>query len=499
MDSRLVLINFLGQAVELFFLLLIFYFSRLWFDLEIIGDFAILVTTTSIFSFIADFGVSIAHVNFYNKAVTPEEKSRCNGALLILKIIQLGIVSILLLFQVNFSPGLSEHKDLSIIFGVGIIMYQIFAQIATSVFQSQKKVVKIRFGRTLAFAIRFFSIVSFYFFSLIDPLLSLALSFLFQSVFFMGYSLFLLKNVPIKIPTRDLLINYVKYFFPFIFSTSSIFIIHQIPIVLLSNFNYPKEEIGIYSTAFQLYAWILLFPSLITQVLLPTLSKNTPDLSINIETEKKIIKTHKYITIISLFITIASFIFSEQLITNIFVGGYKSSGIILTILVLGKSYELASIAYVTDLQAKKLVYYSEMMYILNLIIFLITIYFFISPDFLNMGIYGAAYAWLLSSFVYWTIFDVVTCIKYKYKFYWGVIWLFLIFFAIIIIDYFFLRDFLSNMSFPLNIMIEGVICLSLFVGSLFIFKITDKNDFVLIKKILNPKKFMEEMKKQMES
>lgn len=498
MDSRLVLINFLGQAFELFFLLLIFYFSRLWFDLEIIGIFAILYSTANIFSFIADFGVGIAHVNFYNKAETPEEKSRCNGALVILKLIQLGIVSILLTLQVSFSPALSEYREMSLIISIGIMMYLIFTQIATSVFQSQKKIVKIRFGRTLAFAIRFISISSFYFFSLIDPLLSLVLSFLFQSVFFMGYLLFYLKNIPIKIPTKELLIKYVKYFFPFIFSTSSIFIITQIPIVLLFNFGYIKEKIAIYSTAFQLYAWILLFPSLITQVLLPTLSKSNQSLTQNHENEKKIMKTHKYITIISLFITIASFIFSEQLITTIFGGGYKTSGIILTILVLGKSYELASIAYVTDLQAKKKVYYSELMYILNLIIFLIIIYFFISPDFLKLGIYGAAYAWLLSSFIYWTIFDIATCIKYKYKFYWGVIWLFLIFFAIIIVDYFYLRDFLSNISFPLNIMIEGVICLSIFAGSLFIFKIVDGNDFELIKKILNPKQFVEEMKKQME-
>ena len=334
MDSRIVLINFLGQAVELFFLLLIFYFSRIWFDLEVIGDFAILVSTASIFSFIADFGVSIAHVNFYNKAVTLEEKNRCNGALLILKIIQLGIVSIILLFQVNFLPGLSKHKDLSMIFGVGIIMYLIFGQIATSFFQSQKKVVKIRLGRTLAFAIRFISMALFYIFSQIEPLLIMVLSFLFQSVFFLVYALFHIKNVSIKFPTKDLLIKYVKYFFPFIFSTSSIFIIHQIPIVLLSNFGYLEEKIGIYSTAFQLYAWILLFPSLITQVLLPTLSKNIPDSSINNETEKKIMKTHKYITIISLFITIVSFIFSEQLITTLFDGDYRSSGIVLTILVL---------------------------------------------------------------------------------------------------------------------------------------------------------------------
>jgi O-antigen/teichoic acid export membrane protein len=377
-------------------------------------------------------------------------------------------------------------------------MHQIFAQIAIAFFQSQKKVVKIRFGRTLAFAIRFISMTSFYFFSLVDPLLSLVLSFLFQSVFFMSYALYNMKNVSIKFPTKDLMVKYVKYFFPFIFSTSSIFLIHQIPIVLLSNFGYPKGEIGIYSTAYQLYAWMLLFPSLITQVLLPTLSKDVQNSSINHETENKIMKTHKYITIISLFITIASFIFSEQLIKTFFVRGYSSSGIILTILVLGKSYELASIAYVTVLQAKKFVYYSEIMYILNLIIFLITIYFFISPDFLKMGIHGAAFAWLVSSFVYWTIFDIITCIKYKYKFYWGILWLFLIFFAIIIIDYYFLRPILSKIVFPLNIIIEGVICLSLFGGSLFIFKITDKNDFELVKKILNPKKFLEEMKKQME-
>ena len=106
-----------------------------------------------------------------------------------------------------------------------------------------------------------------------------------------------------------------------------------------------------------------------------------------------------------------------------------------------------------------------------------------------MGIFGAAYAWLLSSFVYWTIFDIITCIKYKYKFYWGVIWVFLIFFVIIVMDIFFLRPILSNLSFPLDILIEGLICLSLFGGSLFIFKITDRNDFELIKNILNPKSF----------
>ncbi|MHA1728297.1 MAG: hypothetical protein ACTSWY_06155, partial [Promethearchaeota archaeon] len=312
MDSRLILFNFLGQTIELVVLLLIFYFTRQWFDIETIGNFNTLLSISCFFNFVVDFGVGIAHINFYNKAETIDEKRRCNGALFTIKIIQIIILSIILLTQAFLNPFLYGMVDLSLLMCIGVITFHIFEQIIAIVFYSQKKVVKIRFGRTIGSLIRFISISLLYLYLSYSPMQSLTWAFLFQGILLLFYSVYLIKGIPLSKPSTDLLKKYVRYFFPFIFSTSIVILMQYIPILFLYSFGYSESDIGNYSTAFQLYSFILLFPPLVSQILLPTFSKNHNKLGENQNTRDLILRTHKYLSIVILLITILSIIFSEH-------------------------------------------------------------------------------------------------------------------------------------------------------------------------------------------
>jgi len=488
--SNLVVYNLIGKLVEFFFTLLFFYYSRLWFPVDIIGELGAIISLSLIYSFIADLGFSIAHMRIYNDYEDLDSKYRCNGALLVIKLIQISLYIIISIVVFYLSDKMRLYPEESMIIILSNILMLISGVFFTPIFLSQQKIIKNIFTLVISVIVKFLWII--YVRTLnIQNIINLSLSYLVGSIALFTLSFFLNRSIKILKPDYELLKKYLLFSLPFFFSSLAWMISQYLPTLVVDTW-YNSKEVAVFITAQQLFLFFSNIPNMISDVLLPALSKER-NLDNSTSASRIIYVNQKYFLIIYILIVILSSNFAENIILEILGESYAGVGNILSILLLSNVLGMNLFAIRSDLQVKNHVYFTESLSIIYLIWLIFWLYLFTSPDVLGLGAMGAGISITISQFIYWGIFAFFAVRKYRYHFYWGIVTI-----GIIAIPLAFVGRYFSNIIGWNIFMAVLISCLliAIYIGALLLIKVIKMEDLRFWLDLLKPKSIYMDLKTQ---
>ncbi|WP_371803597.1 lipopolysaccharide biosynthesis protein [Candidatus Lokiarchaeum ossiferum] len=482
MDSKLLFYNFAGNLINFAITSLFFYFSRIWISLEILGEIGLIISRFMIYGFVADIGINITHMKFYSEERDPIIKKQLNGLFLVIKLGLVLILSIILIFEYkSISLNLSSTIEAQIL--LGSIIFQNLSTIPSTILITQRKIVRNIFSTIISNFIRFFQLLVLFLSTNLTSIYYAQNYLVFSFVSLLSSSFFVGRNVFAK-PSFKFLKNYLKYAFPYIFSYISFIIIENYSTILIGRWS-TYENVGVFQTATQLMQYFAIIPTIILQVLLPSFSQQNQDQNTKKQISQSILKLQHYISIVFIFIIIASNLLSKLIIVSLFGPEYEESAEILNIILWAKFIEIFSLGIIIDLRASGKNYFSELMTIFYLLLHVILCNIFISPALLNLGPLGASYAILISSVVYWFIFIFISCKKFDYIFYWNLGKIFLVY-VVLIGLHLIQRVFGIEFGF-FGTIIEFIVISALFFIILFLLRILVPEDITFLITLLDLK------------
>ena len=479
MDSRKILISTASEFLVLIFGTLSFYFLRLYFSIEQIGEYGVIISFFGTFSFLNDLGFSLAHLKHFAEAKTSEEEAKYNGAFLFFQSIQISSYFVLIVILI---PILQIYpQDIYLVFM--FLLADLFLKsgnIFRPIFYSKKKVVK-----------KAISDLSLYIFKLLLVLLLgmgatdlwsfFWINFL-SSVIYFVISLFFLRGINIQKPSKEFIYKYFKYAYPFFITTSMQIIVSHIDVLFIS-FWFPIEDVANYYTAKQIYGYIALFSNSISNILINTFSKNLSEgnKAKNLELIDKI---EKFLGIFMVAIVFLASLYSTRILIFFFGDDYQLTGILLSILVInfiqisvgkGISLQLSALG-----ETKYIAWTTIIRHILAILLQVI----FISPYLLNLGAIGGALAFSIVGILMSLIFRPITYIKFGLRFSWRIIGYVIIMGGVALLQFYINQIFLYEIYFiPLFVLFD----LLLFLSILYLTKGISKADILYIYQIVNPK------------
>ena len=486
MDSTRIFLLTSGTILKFVLGLIYFYLIRVYFDIEVIGYYSIILSFFLTFSFILDFGFSMAHLKHFPEAKNEDQEARYNGALLFFRIIQFSCYIMLLLILI---PIIYNYiKDIRVIILVFIgELFNGFKFLFNPLLLSKKFVIKYSIPYLVAFGLKIIFLLILI--NFVKPDLWLLVNIYFTTnLVFLIFNLYFLKSFKFKKPSREYLKKYLYYALPYSIIISTGTILHNIDVLLLSIWI-PVEEIANYYTAKQFYGFLVVFSIAMSKILINTFSKNIE--SGNNEKNLKLInETHKYLNlfVIPLFFLIA--LYSTELFVFFLGEDYRLTGIILIILSVNLILLSVNIAVITYFRAlgkiKLLAINSIIEFTLSIILMII----FISPFFLNMGAIGAAISIILAKTLILIITRPYFYKKWNISFYWGSFRNLVIMGSIFLLQIYINHNFSYPIYFiPFFIFIN----LGLYFFLNYIFKGFSKNDLKFILNIISIKNIKEQL------
>ena len=419
MDSIKILISIVGNFVELFLGIFFFIVIRIFFNITIVGYYGAITSFFLIFKFIVDFGVSIAYLKYFSESKNIEEQAICNGTLLFFKLIQFFIFFIVILIFFFFSvyPDYEGNSLVFFIFFLGSSLHFFNTHVLTPILFSKKEVTKNYSAINIFLLIRLIYIVVIVLFFEFDINL-FASTFVISNFVLLLIDLYLLRKTKVKKATLEYKKKFFSFIKPYFVLSSLVLIINNIDTILIT-FWFSLEEVANYYTAKQIYIYFVTFIPVITTVLLTTFSKNISEGKNKINL-LVINEVHKFSNLFIVPLGFLSLLFSTQLLVFIFGEGYRLTGVIFTIF--SFSLTLTSIGFAIDIQLRALgdIKFLVKKQVIMISISLITMIFFISPLFLNLGAIGGAFASVLSQFLGIIIYRPIIFKKYRIGFYWEI-------------------------------------------------------------------------------
>jgi O-antigen/teichoic acid export membrane protein len=486
--SNLIFYNIIGSIIELIFVFLFLLLSRILYPIEIIGVITAIQSELMFFIFIGSLGINTAHIKFISEFEGEEEKKKkYNSVFLIIKIGQFLLYFIIIYITYFEKIIYSEYSHVYFICLISIFFESMLTFGITPVLLSKKKIVGLKISSILKSFIKVLLLIVLFTFNKTD-IITFALIHLSGPLFAMLTSLLFVKDFKLKRPDRQIFGKYIKYSFPFMFSTTSRIIFDNFSIITINNLG-NFQDVANFSTAFKLYSFISIIPVLFGQVLLTTFSRN--DSKYTQKQKNKIInKSHKFISFIFVYVLILSIYFSDYIIQTIFGVEYSESSAVLNILLIERIFLGYTYIYYVDLQARGKVFFSEIMPIIKLIVFITLNNTIVSTFYNKIGIKGLAISIVISSFVFTTIFNYIACKKYQYQFYWE------IFKQLIIIPITLLPMLPFKFLFDPSLIVmicEFLFISLLYLGLSYLFKIITKDDILMIKFYINPNNLLKNL------
>ncbi len=455
MNSTKILFLMIGNIIGYLFDLLYFMLSRIYFDIEVIGAYGIIISYFSLFSFVLTFGFSVTYLKLHGETINNEEKAITNGTFLFFRVIQfLTYVLIAFILIPFFNIKYIDFTELFLFF-IGFIFanfsYQIFSQLLIT----QKRIFTKSLILTTSIILKNILIITLVRF--FRPNLKL-LIYIYMIVNFLFFFIYFipLSQIKIKKPNKESLNKFIKNSYFMIITSSLLAILGNVDVIFISN-TFTITDVANYFTAKQIFNYFIALITGIHFFLIPVFSKNIKldNGNENLEAIKKI---HKFFNIIIVFVASLIIIYSIDVVTLFFGEKYKNTAVILSILSI--SFILISISFGQNIHLRALgenSFYSILLifeYLVSLVILII----FISPLFLNLGPIGAAISLVFSSILTQLITRPIIYRKYGIGFYWGVFRNLLIMVSIILLHIYVLNVYFNSILFiPVFIIIDAVL------------------------------------------
>ena len=485
MDSIKIFLSTIFSVLEITSELIFFYLIRVYFNVEIIGQYGAILSFFSILTFLVNLGIWMAHLKYYSEAKELREKEICNGTFLFIKFIQFLIFIVII---ISLIPIINIYEgDINVLYAFLFFhLLSIFSFLFNPLFLSEKQILKKTLPILISTLLRIILLIIVTNF-IVNNIWMLIQILIAGYLIYFTLNIILLKNYKFKKPTREYLNKYFKYSYPFFISLSLNQIITNFDIVFV-KYWFPIIQVANYFTAKQIFTYLLILIAGVESILMPTFTKN---LKLNKDNLNLIEKVNKYLTIIILPLILLITLYSSNLFILIFGTDYYLLGVIMTVLsidLIQLSIYLGNFIQLKALGRIKIIAsFGIVRNILNLIFLIISI----TPPFQHLGVIGAAIAYTFSGVVSQLIFAPIIYYKYKLPFYWKIFKTLSITLLIFIFQIF-INSFISIRLFLIPIFI--VVNLGIYLLLNFLFKGLNKEDikFLLnlfsiknIKKIIN--------------
>ena len=477
MDSTKIFLLIVGNIIHIVLSFFFFYSIRLIFDIEVVAYYGTILAFFTAIGFVNDLGLQLAYLKFYSESDDPSNQSSCNGTFLGFRIVQIGIyvvIAMILIPVIPIYPG-----DIAVVYF--FLLGTIFLRVGffDQVLFSRKEVVKKSISSIFYVSLRLALLILLAVFYENDIWLLVNLVLISNSAYFV-LNYFFMRKKRFSKPNKLLIKKFMKFSLPFFLTNSLIFIVNNIDILLINSWaNF--EEVANYFTAKQFFLYFLLITSSISNILITTFSKNIGEG--RVKSNITIINyTHKILNLIIIPIIFLIFLYATDFFVFIFGEDYRLTGQILNffvILLIPLSIDFANIVHLQALEEVNLIAKFSVIENILSIFFMVL---FISPDILNLGVFGGALSYIVAKILIQLIYRPIIYRKFKLGFYWGVIR------NLIIMAGIYLTQLWINSIFiyPVYLIpIFGLIDIALYLLISYAFKGFSKQDFKFIFTIFN--------------
>lgn len=362
----------------------------------VLGTVAFGTAYVSFLVFLADLGISTAHIKLLSEG---QDEEKCNSTFAILKlslivIFVLGVLGFYAvqkyLFDKEFESDVHEYVIfISLItVSIGQLIY-----IPKTTFMARTEQAKVDIPDLLAgflqHPLRIVVVLLGY------GAIALALSNLAAVFVTVPIYIYLTRNLTFRHFDKKLAWQYLRISAPALLIGMSTSMIQQVDKVLLQFFS-SSEQVGYYTAGFKVGGFILLIGKSVKLLFFPLFSKAIA------EGNRKYIreKVYKFERFSFLFVlpgVLLLAIFSRPIILLLLGKQYVPSITIMQIITIGLFISILNMPYANVIEGMGKFKLSAILNTLNLVFFASLITFFLHPDLFNMGAEGVAYAVLLSN------------------------------------------------------------------------------------------------------
>jgi O-antigen/teichoic acid export membrane protein len=363
---------------------------------SVLGTIAFGLAYVNMFTIITDLGFGTAHIKLVSEG---RDIKVCNGTYATIKASLIGIFVLVFLgfylfqkFVLHSSFESETHETVIFIYLVIITLTQ-FYNIYTATWAARMEQAKQdipSFLQTLIYQIlRIVLAVLGY------KAIGLVLGNLASILIIIPFYLYLGRDLKFGKFDKSLFKDYLKIAAPTIVTTTCGILIYSTDKVILQSFT-NSEELGFYSAAFVLGSFIKTIEGSTGMLLFPLFSKYISERnyqSINNNVHK--FERFSFSFILPMAFTIA--IFSDLIIQLTYGDKFTGSVPIFSIILLSFMFSLSYLPYGNILFGMGLYKLSARSWLYNIIVFWVSSYFLVSPDFLNMKGIGMAIAIVLTT------------------------------------------------------------------------------------------------------
>lgn len=446
MDKIKIIISVFGSFLNSALGWVFFYLIREFFNISLVADYGVILSFLGIFSFIADLGFATAHLKFYPQSKNEIDKGINNGTFLFFRIIQYFIYTTIV-FTFFFFFNTKFSFSLFFIFFLGellrVISYNLFFFILLSEKQVSKKLI-------ISLTIVFFKIIILIILILNfqNNLYILGIDILCSRILLFTILLFIIRKFKFLMATLNSIKKYIIFSLPYFIITTTNIVTINIDIIFLELW-YDPLDVANYFTAKEIYTFINSMLISIGYVILPSFSSKISD---NKQIKKDITKLHKFLNIFLFLLFIIVSNLGNFLINLVFGSEYDKSSLLLSFLVFYLCLSTLDQGIRIYLQSIGNLKMLAFIMVSQNFLTVLLMYFFISPDFFNLGALGCGLGLILGNIIIQIIYRPLIYLKYKIGFYWGffrnfILSIFLIFIHYIIIKYISINYFIFSVLF----------------------------------------------------
>ena len=490
MDSIKILITIIAHIIEGILGFIFFYLILLYFDIETVGYYGVLISFLEMFTFILDLGFAIAYLKIYSEINDPENKI-CNGTFLLIRLIQFMVYAVIIFVSTLFLP-LDNFDPNVLYFFIGAYILGFIGSHTIIIILIRKKQIFKKTILVVSFSLTKIILLIILRDYYISDLSLIAMVYFISNLTFFIINLLFFKSVKINMPTKEYLKKFFEYSYPFFLITTLQIILINIDVLIVNQYV-PINDVAVYFTAKKIYGYFYVIISGIGYILLTTFSKNIA-MQKQEENLLMIKETHKFLNLLFVPLIFIFILYSTEFIALIFGQNYMKIGIILYILSFNIMLFLNYCAIETQLRALGKVMILAEISLLRTILTIVFMIIFISPEFINLGIIGAALAIVLAEIFTQIIIRPIIYKKYGIGYYWGS------FRNLAIMLCVFLLQLYINSRFPYNILFIPLFILfniSLYFLINYLLRGFSKEDIKFFFSIVNLKKIKESILSEM--
>ncbi len=463
MDTINIIFSISGNLIAYALELVYFFSIRLFFDIGVNGQYAIIMSFLSLFSFLMSLGIETTYLKIVSETEDPIEIAKCNGTFIFYRFIQAfiftGVISLIIflipiynnfrIFYIFLLGNLCGYLSLYIFEFLLISRGQMFKKAIISISYPLMKL-------TLLIALRNFAQLDLWF---------LSNMYFYSNLIYLLISIIFSRKIKLKFPDTIYLKKFLNFGYPLFFSAFIAAFFRAFDVILI-NLWFPLNDVANYYTAKQIFLFFISVLSGISYYLLPIFSKNLEE-GKNDQNLLIIDKFHRIASLVVSFVVFLILIYSTTVIVFILGEEYKLTGILLSIFSIDIIILSNDLTNRTQIRALgKIKFYVKIIIIQRLAFFLLMI-LFTSPVFLNFGPIGGAIAVVTIDIIAQIFVRPIYYKKFNLGFHWGVfknvmvmviilifqLYVNSIFSSIIFIPFFIILDFI--LYFSLNYLIKG--------------------------------------------